>query len=338
MIIPYRRKGIFKIEMKPYFSVIVPVYNVEGQLRLCVESIINQSFCDLEILLIDDGSKDSSGKICDELATQYSNIKCFHKKNGGLSDARNYGIDRASGKYLLFIDSDDVIDKDFCKVLHDAHEKYSADIVSTSLVEFYSYDELEELMKQEHIYKETLLENNEIIKRYYMPSEEVAINHGLCMKSYKVELFNELRFEPGKLHEDLYITYQLLDKCKKFVYINLPYYYYYRNNTGSITNNYSSKNFEHEIMAINNMICYFEKRADVQNELISFIAYHYLTMIQKCYNLKNPKEVLGKDNIVRSWVLSRIWGCTKISVFKKMAFLVCLNYPSIYIMLKGREK
>lgn len=329
---------MFKAEMKPYFSVIVPVYNVETQLRLCVESIINQSFSDLEILLIDDGSKDSSGKICDELATQYSNIKCFHKENGGLSDARNYGIDRASGKYLLFIDSDDVIDKDFCKVLHDAHEKYRADIVSTDLAEFYSYDELNELMKQEYAYKEMLLENNEIIKNYYMPSEGIRIYHGLCMKSYKAELFNELRFERGKLHEDLFITYQLLDKCKKFVYINLSYYYYYRNNAGSITNNYSSKNFEHEIMAINDMICYFEKRADVQNELISFIAHHYLRMIKNCYNLKNPKEVLAKDKTVRKWLVNKIWRCTRLGRLKRLLFLVCLKYPYIYVLIRGGKE
>lgn len=324
--------------MKPYFSVIVPVYNVESQLRLCVESIVNQSFSDLEILLIDDGSKDSSGKICDELAVQYSNIICFHKPNGGLSDARNFGIEKASGKYLLFIDSDDVIDKDFCKVIHDAHEKYNADIASTDLVEFFSYEELNELMRQEHVYKEVLLENNEIIKTYYMPNEEVGINHGLCMKSYKAELFNDLRFEPGKLHEDLFITYQLLDKCKKFVYINLPYYYYYRSNSGSITNNYSSRNFEHEIMAINNMIHYFENRVEVQNELIYFITYHYMRMIKKCYDLKNPKEILSKDKIVKNWVAKKIWGCSKLSTLRKMFFFICLKCPWVYVWIKGRKE
>lgn len=321
--------------MKKFFSIIVPVYNVENQLKLCVESIVGQSYNDLEILLIDDGSTDNSGVICDELAKCYTNVVCYHKANGGLSDARNYGMERATGKYLLFIDSDDVIDKDFCKILHDAHEKHGADIVSLDIVSFYSYDELCTLIEKEYEFKEIVLMNEEIIKAYYMPTKNMIINHGLCMKSYKAELFNDLRFECGKLHEDLYITYQLLDKCKKFVYVDLPYYYYYRSNEGSITNNYRSKNYEDETNALNNMINYFENRQDVKNELIYFITHHYLHLIRMCYKLPNSIDVLNSNKTVSIWLSRNIWKCNKLDWIRKIFFYVCIKFPRLYNWIKG---
>ena len=131
--------------MNPKISIIVPVYNVENILRYCVDSILRQSFSDFEVLLIDDGSKDNSGSLCDELQLQDSRIKVFHKKNGGLSDARNFGIEHASGDFYLFIDSDDVLHKDFCKVLIELQSKYNAEIVSTDLVNFFDFSEIEML-------------------------------------------------------------------------------------------------------------------------------------------------------------------------------------------------
>ena len=115
-------------------SVIVPVYNVGNYLKICLNSIINQSFdaTKYEIILIDDGSTDDSGIICDNYAKKYSNIRVIHKKNGGLSDARNCGIDNANGNYLTFIDSDDAIGKYFLEILYDLVKKYNVDISSVA--------------------------------------------------------------------------------------------------------------------------------------------------------------------------------------------------------------
>ena len=319
--------------MKPYFSIIVPVYNVEKQLDYCVESIINQTFTDYEVLLIDDGSKDKSGDLCDCYANKYEYIKCFHKVNGGLSDARNYGIEKASGQYLLFIDSDDVLDKDFCKVLYDAHEKYDAEIVSTDIIAFYTYEELDELKQIENTYCEKVFAGSEIIKEYYAPLEKTSINHGLCMKSYKADLFSDLRFDKGRLHEDLFITYKLLDKCNRFVYVDLPYYYYYQN-IKSITHNYSLKNYEDEMTAIELMIEYFQNRSDVKKELVYFVINHYFYLMQRCCNLPNSSENMKRGKFVARWISKHIWICDRKSFPKKIIVLIGAKYPGLYFKIR----
>ena len=113
-------------------SIIVPVYNVEKYLERCVKSIQNQTYSDLEIILVDDGSPDSSGALCDQYAKEDKRIKVIHKKNGGLSEARNYGIEAATGSYIMFIDSDDWIDLDMAEMLCKLSNKYDADIVECS--------------------------------------------------------------------------------------------------------------------------------------------------------------------------------------------------------------
>ena len=175
--------------MNPKISIIVPVYNVEQILRYCVDSICKQSFTDFEVLLIDDGSKDTSGKICDELLLMDSRIKVFHKQNGGLSDARNFGIEKACGDFLLFIDSDDVLHEDFCKVLIELQEKYNAEITSTDLVNFYDCSEIEILNSKVYNQEEFVYNSVDILKEYFNPKNERKIYHGLCMKLYKKELF-----------------------------------------------------------------------------------------------------------------------------------------------------
>ena len=114
-------------------SIIVPVYKVESYLPQCIESIINQTYPNLEIILIDDGSPDACGKICDEYAKQDKRIKVFHKQNGGLSDARNYGVARASGEYLSFVDSDDWIEPDMFEVLVKVADDNKADLVNSTV-------------------------------------------------------------------------------------------------------------------------------------------------------------------------------------------------------------
>ena len=125
------------------FSIIVPVYNVEKYLSKCIQSLIDQDYNDYEILLIDDGSTDKSGIICEQYAKKYENIYVFHKKNGGLSDARNYGLQKALGDYILFVDSDDWIKKDILKEFSDIIENNKAvDVIETRFIEVYKNEEI----------------------------------------------------------------------------------------------------------------------------------------------------------------------------------------------------
>mgnify|MGYP004658611791 CR=1 FL=1 len=207
--------------MQELISVIVPVYNVEKYLKKCIKSIMNQSYTNLEIILINDGSTDNSGKICDELKEQDKRIKVIHKSNGGLSDARNAGLKIANGKYIGFVDSDDYIAEDMFETLYSINKKYDSDISIVSFYEIYKdkvigvrdSKKLQELTKIDAM-KELLIDTN--IQSY-------AWN-----KLFRRELFEGLEFPTNKNFEDIATTLLLFEKANKVVLLEEPKYYYVR--------------------------------------------------------------------------------------------------------------
>lgn len=317
---------------KPKVSIIVPVYNVENYLNYCVDSLLRQTFNDFEILLIDDGSKDNSGKLCDEIKEKDTRISVYHKQNGGLSDARNFGIVHAKGDFLLFIDSDDALHPDFCKVLIELQQKYTADVVSTKMTLFSDYGRISEFNKKNFKPNEKIYYDNEILKQYFNPTDGArCIYHGLCMKLYKRELFNNLRFEKGRLHEDLYITHKLLNISSCFVFVDLPYYYYYQKNMNSICKNYKPKNFNDEIDAIHLMISSYENNADIYPSLKRFVADHYMYLINRYYGyLKGDKELRKKQEELKKWVMNYLKTENGLSFKYKLKKYIRLRVPHIY--------
>ena len=212
----------------PEISVIVPVYNVEKYLPRCVGSILSQTFGDFELILVDDGSPDGCGAICDAYAQKDERVKVIHKKNGGLSDARNAGIDVACGEYLAFIDSDDWVHTGFLKALYDNAKKYHAEISMVNL------------HKEYDSYSENALEISEGICDKEQAMEYLYGDTGIYMnvawnKLYQRNLFEGIRYPVGKLHEDGFTTYKLIHKAKQ-VYISNEDLYYYYQRTGSIMN------------------------------------------------------------------------------------------------------
>ena len=172
--------------MKDLISIIVPIYKVEKHLKKCIKSIVEQSYTNLEIILVDDGSPDNCGKICDEYAKKDCRIKVIHKKNGGLSDARNCGIDKSSGKYLMFVDSDDYIDKNICEKLINASKEYDCDIVMCNIYrvvnnKIYIEKEISALSKNE------VLDGITVMKEFFKNfSIDLYVSWN---KLYKRELF-----------------------------------------------------------------------------------------------------------------------------------------------------
>ena len=207
--------------MEELISVIVPIYNVEKYLNKCIESIINQSYSNLEIILVDDGSKDSSGIMCDSYILKDKRIKVIHKENGGLSDARNVGIDKAKGEYIVFIDSDDWIDEKMIEILYNIIKKNNSDI---SICDYFlAYNE--EIQTQKEDIEIINLSNIEALKKIYDK------DLGVCMivawnKLYKRNLFkDDIRYPYGKIHEDEFTTYKLLYKAEKISYTKQKMYY-----------------------------------------------------------------------------------------------------------------
>lgn len=227
--------------MNNLISIIVPIYNVELFLRKCIDSIKNQSYKNIEIILVDDGSPDNCGKFCDEYKQKDNRIKVVHKKNGGLSEARNYGIEIATGDYILFVDSDDYIANNMCQILLEKAQQYKADIVSCNLEEVFE-DGSYKISKQDLNTNVQVFSNLEMIKLDFF---DVTINTSVVWnKLYARKLFfgeHKIRFPVGKLHEDNYTVYKLYYYANKVVVINDVLYYYLRR-SDSITGNPSAKN------------------------------------------------------------------------------------------------
>lgn len=203
-------------------SVIVPVYNVEKYVGKCVESILNQTYQDFELILVNDGSTDHSYEICYQYREKDPRIKIINKKNGGLSDARNVGIDESIGEYITFIDSDDYISRFMLEILYNALVKYRADIAICSFLRVF---ENERPLDQKACEKEMkLLDSEDCYEAIYsINGDEFTVAWG---KLYNRKLFDTIRYPYGKLHEDEFITYKLYSKSKKVVYVPTPGYYY----------------------------------------------------------------------------------------------------------------
>lgn len=230
---------------QPLISVIVPIYNVEDYLPRCIESILQQVYKNLEIILIDDGSTDYSGKICDEYEKKDERIKVIHKSNGGLSDARNVGLDRMRGVYVTCIDSDDFVSPFYISNLWGALNNSKSDIASSWFIEYYAGDSMpsaEEL----NLEKIEILSKEEYFKRLlYQDGVEISA----WGKLYQSNLFYGVRYPVGKLYEDISTTYLLVEKAQKIAVIpNVDYCYFQRKNSIAQAN-FSVRKMD----AINNM-------------------------------------------------------------------------------------
>ena len=215
-------------------SVIVPVYNVEQYLERCVDSIINQTYTNLEIILVNDGSTDNSGKLCDELAKKDERIRVIHKENGGLSDARNRGIDESESDLVGFIDSDDYIDSDMYEVLLKNLNDTDADLSMCAL-----YDVYNNTPEAQVTNKETWKLSSEQAIKMVMEAKILSVT--AVNKLYRKSLFTDLKFEVGKIAEDAFIMIKLLDKCEKIVATNEKKYYYVHRENSITTQKFSTK-------------------------------------------------------------------------------------------------
>ncbi|MCI5927315.1 MAG: glycosyltransferase [Pseudoflavonifractor capillosus] len=188
-------------------SVIVPVYNVELYLDKCIQSICSQTYHFLEIILVDDGSTDNSGKLCDQWVRQDYRVKVIHKKNGGLSDARNAGIEAASGKYYMFVDSDDIITSDTIERLYTAMISQSCEIAVCNMVRLYENGSTEPFYHPAD--KLTVLAGRQRFETLQQPS--------VCNKLFTAELFRDIRFPYGKYYEDTFVYHVLAHRASRIV-------------------------------------------------------------------------------------------------------------------------
>lgn len=208
----------------PAVTIIVPVYKVEQYLRECVDSILAQSFQDFELILVDDGSPDGCPAICDRYAQRDKRVKVIHKQNGGLSDARNAGIDWAmensDSEWLTFVDSDDYLHPDYLSTLYNAAMKESADLI---ICDFFRVDDTGAFIDGDTALSELSTTDKNVLFQYLNWNWTIV---PACFKLYAKHIFDGLRFELGKIHEDEYAIPQVLWNCRKAVILRQKLYYY----------------------------------------------------------------------------------------------------------------
>ena len=318
--------------MQEKISIIVPVYNVENYLERCVESILKQTYTNFELLLINDGSTDQSGDLCDQLALRDQRIRVIHKENGGLSAARNTGIDHASSDLIGFIDSDDYIDEDMYETLYRQLRESNADL--SMCVPYDVFHQIPE--KQVSEIKTWNLSSEEAIK---MAMEAKVLSVTAVNKLYTKELFNHLKFEVGKIAEDAFIMIRLLDQCQKVVATNEKKYYYVHRENSITTQKFSLKFL--------NVIEAYEQNANIIREHYPAIAdvatmrlnWAYFYVLDRLLIDSDFKDKLLEDKLINYLKQNRvnILRDARFTNARKISFLALLFSRKLYTQILLRQ-
>lgn len=217
-------------------SVVIPIYNISEQLHKCIDSALKQTYKQLEIILVDDGSTDNSGKICDEYSKKDARIKVIHKKNGGLSDARNVGISKSHGKYIFLLDGDDYIEFDCIEYLFNIMQKEKSDIACCGYVKFF---ENQKPKAKNGSYK-SFTKIDALERLMYQKN----ITTSAWGKLYKKELFQDIQYPKGAICEDLPTTYRLFSKSKRITISNAKKYFYLQRPNSIIHSSFNLKRYD----------------------------------------------------------------------------------------------
>lgn len=315
-------------------SVIIPVFRVEQYLDACVQSVLAQTYEDLEILLVDDGSDDGCPAMCDRYAACDSRVKVIHKQNGGLSDARNAGLSVAEGEYILFLDSDDYIHPRLCETVAEIMERQKQ--VDVLVFPFQKVEEFEkEAYKDMKIGKvsEHILSRKELIRKMFQEEYEsyiVAWN-----KCYRKSVWDTLRFPYGRIHEDQFTTYKALYEARQVACLEQPMYYY-RQRSGSIMSKFHAKGCMDDILALQQKILYFSEKDPWEygccaSRSLEHMIYHY-KRAKKNRAAKEAKEI--RNIFLREWKKIRkqkLPGITKERTAYFNSFLVSERWMDFYM-------
>ena len=310
-------------------SVIIPVYNVEAYLREALDSVIGQTYENLEIIVIDDGSTDNSGNICDEYAVKDSRIRVIHQKNNGLSAARNAGLDVMNGDLVVFLDPDDAYLPEYVNTLMDTLIREDADIV---VCRYISYKESGKL-NMDH--KRTLwpaIGHGSISRiealRALVRNE---INFGVWNKIYRRELWNDLRFPEGHVHEDNATTFLVIDLSNKITVID-DVLYLHRQRPGSITHLHTVTNLSDKMLACSCLDNYIEKNTPAvfsADDLNQGLQATLNSIISVYAQYKNKNDAVAVELRDRSIKKGRQLGLDTMSCRTRIAFFMLCHCPNL---------
>ena len=307
-------------------SVIVPVYNTEKYLSKCLDSLVYQTLKDIEIIIVNDGSPDNSQKVIDEYVSKYSNVFGYKKENGGLSDARNYGISKAKGKYIIFIDSDDYIECTMLEKMYDYAKKNSLDIVTCNSVKVYENNNIKIELKSNLKY------SDDDIKNYLLAPPMVGI------RIFKRDLFDNILFKKGIYYEDLELVPKLVKYTKKIGFIDEGLLYYLQRE-GSIMH---QQQFNHKLLDIFNVL--ESNKKELIDTYYEEIEYMYITHLLRTGTLRFLEYDDSKKYLLKIYdIMKEQFPSWKNNMYYKKSSwklkLICnLSYKRKYILLKIIKK
>ncbi len=317
--------------MNELITIVVPVYNVDQYLDKCVNSIVNQTYTNLEIILIDDGSTDNSGKLCDEWEKRDYRIQVIHQENSGLSEARNVGIENSNGNYIAFVDSDDFVKNDMYEILLKNLKEYNADVSFCSSFAFSDENEICKFQQGEEVIE--YYEQNDVFKQLFsnrIGDLVVAWNKLYAKKVFK----NNLKFPKGKIHEDVFFVHRMLGNVNSIIYTNRALYYY-RMRQGSLSNTFNIKKLD-EIEGMYDRMIFFkqERFKNTPYPLMSFLAYNDKLIRYYCclksYNKKNIydshiKQIKEKFDVNYDKLMQK-----SVHRKKRIKYMFFKNFPNIF--------
>lgn len=309
-------------------SIIVPVYNAEKYLEDCIRSILTQKFSDFELILINDGSTDNSGDICDTYSEKHDNIKVIHQKNCGQSVARNIGLNVAKGDFIGFVDSDDWIHKEMYYVLINLAIIKNADIVACN---FYVMNRNGTFSTFTSSVQNLEFNKDEAMREIY---KNRILSFSPCNKIYRRNIFDNLRFIENIIFEDMDLSYKLIYNSEKIVYTNNPLYYYRYNNESTLRSSFSIKQLdEYKVtkMMYDFYLIYYPEEADLiyLNLFYLGIKLYSLMSIYDKERLKNYEYLIHFEKII----LKNIICYRKLEMFKKIKIIIFLMVPKFFIRL-----
>lgn len=314
--------------MEDLISIIVPVYNVGKYLEKCLESIKNQTYKNIEVILINDGSTDNSEEICNEYCKKYKEFVLYNKKNGGLSSARNYGLDRITGDYIVFIDSDDVISTDYITDLYNCIKNNNCDISMCGYKRF--YEQIPNIQNSDNV---EILSSKETLKKILYQENQEIFSVSSWNKMYKKEVFDNIRFPENRINEDVAVLKDVFNKCKNIGCI-FNYNYYYRYNNQSITGKAFSPKKMDAIFFTEKLIENY-KNTDLELAAINLFFRRNVEMISEIG--KNKEYVKYKKDMIKNIKLYRK-TILKDKNSKKSTKLAAIgSYLSIKIVVAVRK-
>jgi glycosyltransferase involved in cell wall biosynthesis len=282
--------------MRPEISIIVPVYNVELYINKCLDSILNQTLTNIEIIVVNDGSTDNSGSICNEYAEKDNRVRIIHKTNGGLSSARNAGIKIARGEFLGFVDSDDYIDDNFYKRLYELCKETNSDISICKFAREINGILINEPEEEVNIEMDNIESMRQLFKG-------VLFRFSVCNKLFKKTCFENILFPEGRIHEDLSTTYKLFNNSSKAIYTNYKGYIYVNRENSILTSKFN-KNRLDAFIGWDEILSFMEENyPQLSREFLSCFAYGAVDNTFKILNqVENKEQRVTYLNIIRQLV------------------------------------